>query len=143
MKEYIVDYPLHILEVRRFKDYEKFQTDLKWVFGFLQRDQNDDELSQYINENKNVFSNMAEDAFELIAEFSHSWKLLETYKNNVIMCKAIDDMMAKSEKKGIIRGIIRTCQELGVSKEIAFQKIMKEVDFSKEKADEYITAYWA
>lgn len=152
MKEYITDYPIHILEVRRFEGYEKFQTDLKWVFGFLQRDQKDDELYGYVNENKDAFSNIAEDAFDLITHFSHSGKLLETYKNDendekegVNMCKAIEDLMAKSEKRGLeqgIRGIVHVCKEFDISKENTIEKVMKEMAFTKEIAEEYVAAYW-
>ena len=36
LQKYVADYPMFLLEVRRFKELEKFQTDLKYVFGYLQ-----------------------------------------------------------------------------------------------------------
>lgn len=157
IKEYIADYPLHILDVRRFDNYEKFKTDLKWVFGYLHYDQDADKLYEYVNENKEVFSNITDDAFDFIAHFSHSWELAETYKNNnknikkegANMCKAIDDLMARSEKRGFeqgiergVRGMVQICRETGMSVENTIDRVMSIMTLSKENAEEYVTAYW-
>lgn len=165
MKEHIADYPLYIIDVRRFLEYEKFKTDLRIVFGFLQRDESDQELYEYLNENKEAFSNMAEEAYDLIAQFSGSWKKLKDYKTDTYMkdgeldmCKAIDDLMAKSEKRGydsgydngydsgqdigIILGIVTTYKDLGQTKENALQSLITKKKLNKEKAEEYVNLYW-
>lgn len=46
------DYLLHIIDVRRYSEYEKFTTDLQFVFGFLQRDQSGEALQGYLEEHK-------------------------------------------------------------------------------------------
>ena len=151
IKAYIADYPLHILDVRRFNAYDKFKTDLKWVFGYLHYDQNADELYEYVNENKDVFSNMTEDAFDFIAHFSHSWELAETCRNDnkekegANMCKAIDDLVARGEKRGReqgIRGMVQICRETGMSVENTIDRIMAIMMLSKENAEEYVNTYW-
>ncbi len=164
MQDFVADYPLHILEVRRFPDYDFFRTDLKLVFGFLQHDQHDEELHTYIMQNQREFENLSPDTFQLISEFSHSTELINqlntqtTRKEGVNMCKAIDDMIAKSEKRGFERGvehgiergiersiqsIIHICRDLGASKETILQKIISEISLSEEQAMEYIQKYWA
>ena len=69
------------------------------------------------------------------------------------MCKALDDMVRhgeergekRGEKRGLDRGIeglIKICQELGMSVELVVQKIMLQFAFSEDKATEYIQKYW-
>lgn len=118
LTSYKVTTALHILEVRKFPDYEKFRTDLQWVFGFLQRDQNDEELEKYVTEHRDAFSDLPVDAY---------------------------DMLSKREARGIelgIQGMIKIYQEFGISMEVALQKIMKEFSLSEDKAQEYIQKYW-
>lgn len=80
-------------------DYEKFRTDLQWVFGFLQKDQDDEELEKYVAEHRDAFSDLPLDAYDMICQFSHSEALgdnigdYKTRKGNVNMCKALDDML--------------------------------------------------
>lgn len=169
MKYHIVDYPLCIIDVRRYPECEKFTTDLKFVFGFLQRDQSGEELQGYLEEHKDVFSHLPEDAFDLLAQYSGSWKKLETYKNNlymkegeVDMCKAIDDLIAKGEKrgydsgydngygsgydsgygKGNVQGILFMVKRMGFEKTEALGSLMDGMNITKEKAEEYVNLYW-
>ncbi len=102
----IADYPLNILEARTFENYEMFQTDLRLLFGFLQRDQNKEALSEFIEANREQFENLAEDTYDMIGQFSNTKELDKkknehtTKKGAVNMCKALEDMQAMSEQKG-------------------------------------------
>lgn len=58
------------------------------------------------------------------------------------MCKALDDMLDKRELRGMVQGMIKICQEFGVSMEVALQKIMKECSLPEDTAREYIQKYW-
>lgn len=157
----IGDYSLYIIDVRRYQEYEKFTTDLKYVFGFLQRDQSGDALYQYVNEHKEAFSHLAEDAFDLIAQYSGSWQKLKVYKNDSYkkegefdMCKAIDDLMEKSEKRGYdsgydngygngnMQGILFVIKNMGFGKSEALDNLIKGMNITKEKAEEYVDLYW-
>ena len=151
IQDMIADYPLHIIEVRKFADYEKFRTDLQWVFGFLQRDQQDEDLEKYVTENRDSFADLPEDAYDMIRQFSNSNILdankenYKTEKGGVNMCKALDDMIAKGEARGLERGIqgaIKICQELGASLELTVQKLINEFSLSEDKAKDYIHKYW-
>ena len=153
MQEYIADYPLHILEVRRFDDFEKFQTDLRSVFGFLRYAQDADKLSEYLAEHRDDFTELAPDASHLISQFSKSYKLLEnlqkdtyqTSKGGVNMCKALDDLMERNLNKGIDIGIeigiknsIHMLQNTGATKERIAELIADSFSLTAERANFYI-----
>ena len=110
VSEKIMDYPIHLIDVRRYPYAERFHTDLKLVFGFLQRASQPEELTEFINENTKEFSGLTEDAYDMIASMSKT-RELRKLKNNVEqkedynMCKAIDMMVAAGEKRGEKRGI--------------------------------------
>ena len=110
MREILTKYPIHILDIRRFENVDNFHTDLKWVVGFLQKAQNGDGLQKYVTENREVFENLEEDTYNLLAIMAKS-PMLETLKDDVKneeggwnMCKALDDMVRDGERRGERRG---------------------------------------
>lgn len=108
LRNMVTDYPIHILEVRRFHQIENFRTDLQLVFGFLQNCENMDNLNNYMKSHQQEFETLDQDAFDLIRMMSHSDKIeapKPPKKGEVSMCKAIDDMAKLSEERGIQKGI--------------------------------------
>ena len=109
VREKIEDYPIHLIDVRRYLHEERFRTDLKLVFGFLQRVSEPEELTKFIEENTKEFSSLTEDAYDMIASMSKTGELKELKKDvgqeDYNMCKAIDMMVADGEKRGEARGI--------------------------------------
>ena len=109
VREKIADYPVHLIDVRRYPHAERFRTDLKLVFGFLQRASEPEELTEFIEENTKEFSSLTEDAYDMIASMSKTGELKELKKDvgqeDYNMCKAIDMMVADGEKRGEARGI--------------------------------------
>ena len=109
VREKIADYPIHLIDVRRYPHAERFRTDLKLVFGFLQRASEPEELTEFIEENTKEFSSLTEDAYDMIASMSKTGELKELKKDvgqeDYNMCKAIDMMVADGEKRGEARGI--------------------------------------
>ncbi len=159
LQDSIADYPINIIEVRNFPDYELFETDLKLVFGFLQKENDKNALEEFVNQNELEFEDLPDDTFNIIGNFSHSTELTnkkEVYKTKtggVNMCKAIQDMIKDGEDRGYERGIeqgieqgiqaiINICKEFGTSIETAISKIMNQFSFSEDKAHEYISKYW-
>lgn len=82
--ERIADYPLNLLEVNTFSDIEQLHSDLRFIFGFLQRRNNGAALKSYVAENENVFQNH------------------ETGECN--MCKAINGLIEEGRTKGFQDG---------------------------------------
>lgn len=53
-RDMVVDYPIHILEVRKYPRLEDFHTDLQYVFGFLQNAEDKEALHAYITAHNEV-----------------------------------------------------------------------------------------
>ena len=110
IQRYIGDYPMCLLEVRRYEEYEKFKTDLRYVFGYLQKSQNKEELKQYIKDNHAVFECIREDAYDLMITMSHSKELkvvklkYQNAEGEVNMCKAIQEMIEDGREEGRCEG---------------------------------------
>lgn len=101
----IADYPIHLLEVRRFKHSETFVTDMKYVFGFLQREQDHIALKNYVEENREVFARLPEDTYRVISVMSGSKELENSLKKvenagGYDMCQAIRDMIEEGREEG-------------------------------------------
>lgn len=78
VRNMVADYPIHIIDARRFKDSEKLETDARLFFGMIQRDENADEWSKYVEENREAFQNISSDTYDAIATFTKTGKFLES-----------------------------------------------------------------
>ncbi len=110
LRNMVADYPIHLLEVRKYKNIENFHTDLQYVFGFLQNEERKEELASYLNKNEEVFQNLSEDAYDIISVMSHSTELQdirEEYKTEGgnDMCRAIKDMIEDGRQEGLQEGL--------------------------------------
>lgn len=105
VRNVVADYPIHVLDVRRFEDSEKLETEARLFFGMLQRDEDTDKCEAYWEENKEAFQNLSDDTYEAIVTFTNSEQLLEDKKNNmneeggIDMCKAFEGMILKAEER--------------------------------------------
>lgn len=105
MHELINGYPLHILEVRKFEKIENFQTDLKEVFGFIQKSDNKQELKKYTEDHRSQFETLNEDAYDVIASITGNTMLLnkkEMYRegDSMNLCKGMADWAEEERKEG-------------------------------------------
>ena len=111
VRKYIADYPLWLIDVRRYPHPERFCTDLRVVFGFLAVDTEKDLLLEFIKKNEKEFHSLREDAYDMIAVMSHSRELMERkpdYLNRkweVNMCQAINDLMRDEFQNGKTAGL--------------------------------------
>lgn len=159
LQELIEDYHIHLLEVRKYKNLEHFHTDLKYVFGFLQKEKSKDELRKYVQENSAEFEHLCEDAYDMISVMSHSGELLEYKQENVSdkggtnMCQAILEMIEDGRQEGREQGreqgiqqgmkvLVECCQEFGISKEDATLKVKEKYNLTEKQAKEKIALYW-
>ena len=128
----IADYPLRLIEVREYLRLERFHSDLRYVFGFLQRDRRKEELYQYVMENRAVFSHLDGVAYQMIQVMSHSsklWKNREVYENEegeIDMCQALLDMREEcisiGQEKGREEGIsIGRTEGISIGKQLTKQ----------------------
>ena len=100
------DYSINLIEVRNFSDVEKFTTDLREVFGFLQNDGNKQQLEKYVEKHREGLLSLEEDAYDLICVMSDMKKLQELkselrQEGGCNMCKGLEEMLEDEKKKGI------------------------------------------
>lgn len=106
IRDIISNYPIHIIDARRFTDSEELESEARLFFGMLQRDEDADLWQEYVSANKEDFQNLTADTYDAIATFTKMGKLLnkkeeyEDEKGGCDMCKAMEDLMARSEASG-------------------------------------------
>ncbi|MDO4338232.1 MAG: hypothetical protein Q4C91_09125 [Eubacteriales bacterium] len=111
IREMIADYSINLFEVCTCSTLEVFRTDIQEVFGFLQNVEDKERLEKYVGEHREAFSDMAEDAYDLLSVMSHTEKLKELKKINkkpggkYNMSKAINDMIKEGMEQGMKQGI--------------------------------------
>lgn len=144
VKEVIADYPLRVLDVGRFTESENMKTDARIVFGFLQRQRNSHELKQYVEENKEAFSCINEEAYDMIQAMASNNELevlKECYRNReggIDMCKALQDWKEEERREGRQEGriqgkadaLLNVLQLCGEVSEERRQRILGEKDSS-------------
>ena len=87
-----------MIEVRNFSDVEKFTTDLREVFGFLQNDGNKQQLEKYVEKHREGLLSLEEDAYDLICVMSDMKKLQELkselrQEGGCNMCKGLEEII--------------------------------------------------
>lgn len=121
--ERIADYPLNLLEVNTFSNIEQLRSDLRFVFGFLQRRNDGAALKSYVEENESVFKTLPEDAYDFLSAFSNTKELndiktLNTEKEgNYDMCKAIQELMELGRSEGRNEGFKLAAQVVHMNAE--------------------------
>ena len=116
LKDLFNNYRLHVLEVRRFKDTDLFQTDLREVFGFIGFSGDKTAVRNYVAENQDSFEQLSEDAYDVIAVMAHSKELedvKERYREKggkINMCEAIRGMIEDGRLEGRREGELKAKQ---------------------------------
>lgn len=121
LQDFIQDYSLNLVEVRSYPYIDRFQTDLRQVFGFLQRDDDQEKLRQFVRDNQVFFNNVPEDAYDLLAAMSHV-ELLSKYKEsylderskNYMMSKAFEDWSKEEREEGRLEGLAEEREQISV-----------------------------
>ena len=70
IRDIIANYPIHVIDARRFEDSEQLETEARFFFGMLQRDEDADSWQEYVNENREGFQNLSTDTYDAIATFT-------------------------------------------------------------------------
>ena len=74
---FINGYPLHILEVQKFEDIDRFRTDLREVFGFIQCANDKKKLHQFMEQNQEFFRAVKQDVVDVITAVTGKKRLRE------------------------------------------------------------------
>ena len=162
------DYKVHIINMRRIpeKALQAMDSDLKYVIGLMKCAGSKDKYERFIQENREYFGRIPKSAVDVI-DVCTNVKNVRKYltfthpsgaeEEEADMCKALDDIMKDAEKKGVrkgvrqgvkqgvgqvIRALVETCEELGLSKEMTVDKVTKKTSLSKRQAMEFVNQYW-
>ncbi|WP_442877801.1 hypothetical protein [Blautia sp.] len=147
----VVDYPIYVLDVQRFSGTEELCTDARLVFGFLQRHESQNILEQYVRDNQEGFTELEEDAYDMISILTNSQDLMpdkQEYMNErgeVNMCKALEDMKVSAMQKGkqeereqSIMILVESLRELDIPEEDILRKIEEKYQLTQEEAAEFV-----
>jgi hypothetical protein len=147
IQKMIADYPINLLEVRTYETLENFHTDLRVVFGFLQNASEKERLKKYMEEHSDELSNMAEDAYDMIAAMSNSkdLKKLQRVKENpeggCNMGDAISELIKDGKEEGEKQGrnqinhLIQKLYEDGRQKDLL--RSLNDTEFQDRLLEEY------
>lgn len=106
LKEFVNGYPIHILEVCRFSHIDRFRTDLREVFGFIQRAGDKKRAKAFVEQHQEAFEHLEEDAYDVISTITGSAELAgrkEQYQEEggtFNMCQAIREMIEDGRIEG-------------------------------------------
>lgn len=108
LKEMIPNYGINVLDTRRIKHLENYNTGLREIFGALRYAEDKLGITRHIKENQERYSQLDLQTFELIHLLLGESDRLNTLKNTTItdkkgvfnMCKAFDDI----REEGIMKG---------------------------------------
>ena len=110
VKDLLNDYRIHILGVRRIQELDRYQTDLREVFGFIQKSGDKAAVINFAFENAEKFQKLEEDAYDVISILTGS-KELETMKEKyrekggkINMCEAIRGLIEEGKAIGLSLG---------------------------------------
>ena len=116
LKKLIPAYPLHFMDLSKFKHFEYFKTELSPFLELYSKRNNKQEFIEYVANNKRC-RRMDEESWHVFSQITHSSHLKNILKNNGKkwnggegMCKAMDewydDAIAEGKEKGKIEGKI-------------------------------------
>lgn len=111
-KPMFADYQMHLLEVNKIDNLDKYHSDLKLLFGVLKYRKDKEKMADFINDNKAEFQEVSTDLARVIYKYSHSqnvFKMMKAKRNQkgketVNMCKAFLEMIEDGRKEGIKEG---------------------------------------
>jgi len=139
MKKYISDYHINLIDASRFENLQVFRTDLQLILGMLKYRSEKKELVNYIRQNKNYFGKLDYDTYHAVIAFLNSEKKLhqimknDAGKEEIDMCKALEDLYEEGMEKGIEKLILKKH-----NKGISVQDIADFIELSVEEVEDII-----
>lgn len=107
-REYIHDYEITVLDIRRMTDeqIDVMHSDLKLLFGLLKYSDDKDALLEFMDKYEQELSEIQDDLYQAMASLTNT-RILDRLRNQKAekggkqdMCKAIDDLMKDCREEG-------------------------------------------
>ncbi|MBP3477485.1 MAG: Rpn family recombination-promoting nuclease/putative transposase [Lachnospiraceae bacterium] len=108
LREKVSNYRIHVIEVRKLKDTDIFQTDVKQVFDFIRFSKDKRKLKELI-EHDPAYAFLEEDAYDMVAGYAgeeEMFKIKDKHKKGgkVDMCQGLREWMEDERNEGRAEG---------------------------------------
>lgn len=150
LQKYVPNYSLNLIDTGNIEHIEHFRTDLQLIFGMLKYKNEIEKLRDYVKVHESYFKHVDLETYQAARELLHSERKLkglvkrEQGKEQVDMCKALDDLYNSGVNSGIeagIRVLIETCREFGIGREEILKRIEQKFSVTKDAALKYMEQY--
>ena len=145
---YVNDYHINLIEPKDIKDFSKFRTELGKVLEFINASDSLAKMKEILENNHEYYLHMDLESARMIETFRKAkidMKQYEKNKEEVDMCKAIEDMILEGKQEGIqegIKALIEVAKELGATTDIIEKKVEEKFNLSKDEAVQAVNKYY-
>lgn len=157
---YVNDYHINIIEPKDIKDFSKFKTELGKVLEFINASDSVAKVKEILENNHEYYLHMDIESARMIKTFGKveiDMRQYEKNKEEVNMCKALEDMVLEGKQQGIeegmqagiqegiqegIKALIEVAKELGATTDIIEKKVEEKFNLSKDEAVQAVKKYY-
>ena len=142
---YVENYRIHLIDPAKLTEEElnKFSTSMREVMGYIKYSKNKEKLLDFLRTDTHKSIEM--NAARVIKTITNTPIEVSEEREEIEMCKAIEDLIAESEARGRAegeaRGIIEICLDMDFSKTDILKKLQDKLNISLQQADEYLKMY--
>ena len=138
---YVENYRIHLIDPAKLTEEElnKFSTSMREVMGYIKYSKNKEKLLDFLR--TDIHKSIEMNAARVIKTITNTPIEVSEEKEEIEMCKAIEDLIAESETRGEAKGMIEVCLEMDISKEDILKKLQDKLNISLQQAEEYFKIY--
>lgn len=138
---YVENYRIHLIDPAKLTEEElnKFSTSMREVMGYIKYSKNKEKLLDFLR--TDIHKSIEMNAARVIKTITNTPIEVSEEKEEIEMCKAIEDLIAESEARGEAKGMIEVCLEMNISKEDILNKLQDKLNISPQQAEEYFGIY--
>ena len=109
LKQFVSDYPIHVIKIREFENTDVFTTDVKQVFDFIRCSGDRQALAKLVQKDE-AYQAMKEDAYEVATRYVNAEELIQVkdeYRGKdgkVNMCQALKELIEDGRAEGRAEG---------------------------------------
>ena len=109
------------------------------ICGYIKYSKNKEKLLDFLR--TDIHKSIEMNAARVIKTITNTPIEVSEEKEEIEMCKAIEDLIAESETRGEAKGMIEVCLEMDISKEDILKKLQDKLNISLQQAEEYFGIY--
>lgn len=110
LREKVSNYRIHVIEVRKLTDTDRFRTDVKQVFDFIRFSKDKKKLKELI-EHDPAYAFLEEDAYDMVAGYAgeeEMFRIKDKYKKGgkIDMCQGLREWIEDERNEGRAEGMV-------------------------------------